>query len=71
MRAFVGEIRARIAPLLQAGGLEAGGEEIAFLHTVVVGCAVLQLARDNAAARKEAREVLEFAVGCLAKKGRR
>jgi AcrR family transcriptional regulator len=70
MRAFVDEIRGRIAPLLQAGGLQAGEEEIGFLHTVVVGCAVLQLARDNAAARKEARDVLRFAVECVARKGK-
>ncbi len=69
MRAFVDEIRARIAPLLGAGGLVAGEEDIAFLHTVVVGCAVLQLARDNPAARKEARTVLGMALGCVRQRG--
>ena len=65
MRSFVDEIRGRLAPLLQTGGLAVGEAEIAFLHSVVVGCAVLQLARDNPAARKEAREVLAMAVACL------
>jgi AcrR family transcriptional regulator len=66
MRAFVRELRARVAPMLQAGGLEIESEDVAFLHTVVVGAAVLQLARDNAEARREAREVLQRAVECVA-----
>jgi len=67
MRAFVKEIRGRITPLLKAGGLRADAQDVAFMHTVVVGAAVLQLARDNAEARKEAREVLKVAVECIAK----
>ncbi|HEX6268444.1 MAG TPA: hypothetical protein VFZ81_16275 [Burkholderiales bacterium] len=61
MRAFVKEIRGRIAPLL-----ELQGEELAFLHTVVVGAAVLQLARDDPEARREARAVIDRAVKCVA-----
>jgi hypothetical protein len=63
MRAFVREIRARIGPLL---ALE--GEDLAFLHTVVVGAAVLQLARDNAEARREARGAIEKALKCVARR---
>ncbi|TMG78909.1 MAG: TetR/AcrR family transcriptional regulator [Betaproteobacteria bacterium] len=37
------------------------------LHAVVIGCAVLQLARDNAEARSEAREVLRMAAGFIAR----
>jgi AcrR family transcriptional regulator len=62
MRAFVREIRERIGPLV---GLE--GDELAFLHTVVVGAAVLQLARDNAEARREAVAVLGKALSCIAR----
>jgi AcrR family transcriptional regulator len=63
MRAFVEEIRARIGPLL---GIE--GADLAFLHTVVVGAAVLQLARDNPAARREARRAIDRALKCVARR---
>jgi hypothetical protein len=36
---------------------------------VIVGCAVLQLARDNAEARAEARMVLAKAAASIAKPG--
>jgi len=67
MRAFVKELRGRIAPMLAAAGLEVGEEDMAFIHTVVVGAAVLQLARDNAEARREARTVLERAIQCVSR----
>ena len=66
MRAFVKELRGRIAPMLEAGGMQISAENVAFMHTVVVGAAVLQLARDNAEARREALGVLEKAVACIA-----
>lgn len=66
MRRFVAELRSRLTPVLAAGGLQADAESVAFFHSVVVGCAVLQLARDNAAARAEARAVLEKAAGFIA-----
>ena len=68
MRAFVKELRGRIAPMLAAAGLEVGEEDMAFIHTVVVGAAVLQLARDNAEARREARTVLERAIQCVSRR---
>jgi AcrR family transcriptional regulator len=68
MRAFIKELRGRIAPLLEAGGLEVNEADVAFLHTVVVGAAVLQLARDNAEARREARAVLQRAIRCVARR---
>jgi hypothetical protein len=67
MRRFVRELRAGIEPLLRSAGLEAAPEDVAFLHSVVVGCAVLQLARDNDEARAEARAVLERAVALMAR----
>lgn len=67
MRRFVRELRAGIEPLLRSAGLEPDADAIAFLHTVVVGCAVLQLARDDAEARAEASKVLEKAVAFLVK----
>ena len=67
MRKFVAELRARMTPALAAGGLETNPESVAFFHSVVVGCAVLQLARDDAAARAEAKAVLKLAATCIAK----
>jgi len=68
MRAFVKELRGRIAPMLGAAGLDLGEHDMAFIHTVVVGAAVLQLARDSAQARREARAVLEKAVKCVSRR---
>jgi AcrR family transcriptional regulator len=65
MRKFVAELRARMSPLLAAGGLKTDPESVAFFHCCVVGCAVLQLARDNAEARAEARMVLAKAAACI------
>ena len=67
MRKFVAEVRTRMSPLLAAGGLKTDPESVAFFHCCVVGCAVLQLARDNPAARAEARAVLRKAAECIAK----
>jgi AcrR family transcriptional regulator len=67
MRKFVGELRGRMTPLLAAGGLETDPESVAFFHSCIVGCAVLQLARDNPEARAEARAVLKKAAACIAK----
>jgi AcrR family transcriptional regulator len=67
MRKFVGELRARMTPVLEAGGLRTDPESVAFFHSCIVGCAVLQLARDNAEARAEARAVLKKAAAAIAK----
>jgi len=69
MRKFIEEIRQSIAPVLKAAGLKGTPEQIAFMHSVVIGQAVLQLACDNTEARKEARKVLEMAVKFLRRKG--
>jgi hypothetical protein len=52
----------------QAGGLEGTPAQVAFLHAVVVGQGILQLARDNEEAREEARRVLRMAVDFLRRK---
>ena len=67
MRKFIAELRARIAPLLEAGGLQADPGSVAFFHSVIVGCAVLQLARDNAQARAEAKVVLKKAAAFISR----
>lgn len=67
MRKFVGELRGRMTPLLEKAGLETDPESVAFFHSLIVGCAVLQLARDNAEARAEAKAVLKRAAGYIAR----
>lgn len=67
MRKFVDELRARMTPVLGAAGLATDPESVAFFHSVIVGCAVLQIARDNAEARTEARAVLRKAAAFIAK----
>jgi AcrR family transcriptional regulator len=67
LRKFIAELRQMMTPALAAGGLETDPDSVAFFHSVVVGCAILQLARDNAEARAEAKAVLKMAVACIAK----
>ncbi|MBI2315777.1 MAG: TetR/AcrR family transcriptional regulator [Betaproteobacteria bacterium] len=67
MRRFVRELRELMVPVLEAGGLKTDPESVAFLHSVIIGCGVLQLARDNAEARTEARAVLRKAVAYVAR----
>jgi AcrR family transcriptional regulator len=70
LRKFIVELRRLMTPALAAGGLETDPASVAFFHSVVVGCAVLQLARDNAEARAEARSVVKKAVACVSKAGK-
>ena len=67
LRRFIGELREIMAPALAGGGLQSDAASVAFFHCTVIGCAVLQLARDNAEARAEARTVLKLAAGFIAK----
>jgi len=67
MRKFISDVRTRMAPVLDAGGLQTDPDSVAFFHATIVGCAVLQLARDNAEARAEAKAVLKKAAACIAK----
>ena len=69
-RRFVAELRGLMAPALAAGGLRAEPSCVAFFHSVVIGCAVLQLARDSTEARAEAREVLQMAARFIAQERR-
>jgi AcrR family transcriptional regulator len=68
MREFLKEIRQGLTRLAQAGGLEGTPDQVAFLHAVVVGQGILQLARDNEEAREEARRILRMAVDFLGRK---
>lgn len=66
LRRFIVAIRKTFAAVLEAGGVRANARNIAFLHSVVVGAAVLQLARRDAASSLEARNVVRRAFDCLA-----
>jgi len=63
---FIREVRGRLAIVIAAAGGPADPDSIAFLHNLVVGAAVLHLARDTSAARREARAVLRKGVATLA-----
>ncbi|MGH8706753.1 MAG: TetR/AcrR family transcriptional regulator [Burkholderiales bacterium] len=67
LRRFIPELRGLMAPMLEAGALRTDPASVAFFHAVTIGCAVLQLARDNDEAHAEARSVLGFAAQCLRK----
>ena len=67
MRKFVAELRGRMTPVLAAGGMATDPQSVAFFHSCVIGCAVLQLARDNPESRAEAKAVLKIAARCIAK----
>jgi AcrR family transcriptional regulator len=66
LRRFIGEARNRLGGVLSAAGGSAKPDDIAFLHTLLVGCAVLHLARDDAAARREATAVLRRGAAVIA-----
>src|SRR4051812_36197245 len=70
LRRFITELRGTMTPALVEGGLKTDPDSIAFFHSVVVGCAVLQLARDNAAARAEAQAVIKRAAGYITRERR-
>lgn len=67
MRRFIRELRGGFEPLLRAAGLEGTPQDIAFLHTLAVGCAVLQIARGDDEAHAEASAVLERAIAVIQK----
>ena len=69
MREFLNkEIRQGLTRMVKVGGLEGTPDQVAFLHSVVVGQGILQLARDNEDAREEARRILKMAVEFLRRK---
>ena len=67
MRKFVQELRGRMTRVLAVGGMKTDAESVAFFHSCVVGCAILQLARDNPEARAEAKAVLKKAASAIRK----
>jgi AcrR family transcriptional regulator len=62
LRTFVDRVRAGIGQVVELLGGRANPEKIALFHTLVVGAAVLHIARDNTASRRESAAMVRFAV---------
>jgi AcrR family transcriptional regulator len=62
LRDFVARVRFGVAQVAQLLGRETEAENIALFHTLIVGAAVLHLARDDAASRREGAAMARFAV---------
>src|SRR5512139_1259618 len=65
---FVDSIRAKLRGALQDMGLATDRRTVAAVHAMAVGLAVLNLARDTAASRREVGEVMGAALPRLARR---
>ena len=64
LRAFIRQLRERIGQVLTEAGLDAS--RVAQFHTMLVGAAILNVARDDASSRREARKSVRTALELLA-----
>jgi AcrR family transcriptional regulator len=62
LRDFVARVRAGVGRVVALLGHEADSANIAVFHTLIVGAAVLHVARDDDASRRESAEIARFAV---------
>ncbi len=62
LRDFVARVRGGVGRVVELLGRETDAENIALFHTLIVGAAVLHIARDNAASRRESKAMVRFAV---------
>ena len=62
LRDFVAEVRGGIKGLAQMLGKEVDTERVAAFHSLMVGAAILNVARDNAKSRKDCAQLARFAV---------
>jgi len=62
LRDFVARVRSGVAQVAQLLGRESDPQHIVLFHTLIVGAAVLHLARDDAGSRRESAEMARFAV---------
>ena len=67
LRRLVRELRAGIAAALASAGIAAGPDDVALVHSAIVGSAVLHLGRTNAGARREVRVVIDRAMAAIGK----
>ena len=62
LRDFVTQVRAGVGRVVELLGHHTNPESIALFHTMVVGAAVLHIARDNLASRRESAAIVRCAV---------
>jgi AcrR family transcriptional regulator len=62
LRDFVVQVRGGIAGLAQMLGKDVDPERVAAFHALMVGTAILNVARDNAKSRKDCAQLARFAV---------
>ena len=62
LREFVAQVRGGIRGLAQMLGKDIDSERIAAFHSLMVGAAILNVARDNAQSRKDCAQLARFAV---------
>ena len=65
LRDFVVRARDGISQVVHLLGHKADPARIARFHTLIIGAAVMHIARDNAASRRESRAIVQFAVDQL------
>lgn len=68
LREFIAAVRVMLRGALEDMGLAADDETVAAVHATAVGLAVLNLARDNPASRREVGAVMRIALERLARK---
>ncbi|HYC45428.1 MAG TPA: helix-turn-helix domain-containing protein [Burkholderiales bacterium] len=66
LRELIRSERAHLADVMLCAGLTVDRERLALVHAMLVGAAVLNLARDNAESAAEARAIVQFALSDLA-----
>ena len=62
LRDFVTRVRVGVGRIAKLLGHEADPDSVALFHTLIVGAAVLHIARDNAASRRESTRMVRCAV---------
>jgi len=62
LREFVAQVRGGITGLAQMLGKDVDSERVAAFHSLMVGAAILNVARDNAKSRKDCVQLARFAV---------
>ena len=66
LAAFIATVRDMLRELLQEIGIDADAHTVAGIHSLAVGLAVLNLARDTKASRAEVNAILKFALPRIA-----
>ncbi len=65
LRDFITRVRDGVARITQLLGQKADDDRVALFHTLIVGAAVLHIARDNAISKRESARMVRCAVDLL------